>query len=359
MASTSDIRLKTTTRKGKKRVTINDLARELNLSDRSISQALSPRESNVKLRPETVKRVQDLAKKLGYQPDSRARSMRYGKFFNVGYFEAKKSARALTLPGAEAGVFEAASDSGYRVVLIRLPSDLSQDPTAIPNVFTENTLDALILSHAGNLPTSIVEQINASEYPVVYLNEKLTYNAVYSEDIKGAEKMTQHLLDAGHKRIVLLKYPSHDDNPHYSEKDRMQGYLNAVEAAGVEPMVVELGTTLSEFESKLPEWFGANHQNIDAIMCTNDFNAMQTQRLLYKHRDLFPESIALTGYDDMAEFLSVVPLTTMRIPFYKMGRLAVKMALEMANNNETKVKAVSMEPELVVRASTTSVKSKK
>ncbi|WPJ96087.1 LacI family DNA-binding transcriptional regulator [Coraliomargarita algicola] len=353
MASPTDNKPMTAGRKGKKRVTISDLARELNLSDRSISQALSPRESNVKLRPETVKRVQDLAKKLGYQPDSRARSMRYGKFFNIGYFEAKKSARALTLPGAEAGVFDAASDSRYRVVLIRLASDLSKDPTAIPNVFKENTLDALVLSHAGNLPSNIVEQINASEYPVVYLNEKLSHNAVYSDDITGAATITKHLIETGRKKIALLINSSQSEKPHYSEQDRREGYLNAIQEAGLDPIIPELGNNQADFENNLLQWFEANHENIDAIMCTNDFNVIQTQRLLYKYRALFPDRIALTGYDDIAEFLSTLPLTTMRIPFYQMGRLAVKMALEMVNSDKKKLSAVSMEPELIVRASTT------
>jgi len=352
MASSPDNEIKVEHRKSKKRVTISDLARELNLSDRSVSQALSPRESNVKLRPETAKRIKDLANKLGYQPDSRARSMRYGKFFNVGYFEAKKSARALSLPGAEAGVFEAASESGYRVVLIRLPSDLSKDSSAIPNVFKENTLDVLILSHAGNLPPGIVQQINANDYPVVYLNEKLDYNAIYSDDIKGSETITRHLVETGRKRIAYLIYPA-EDKGHYSETDRKQGYLNVIKEAGLEPLVIELGTSMAEAETNLPKWFEANCSQIDAIMCTNDFNTIRTQKILYKYRDLFPERIALTGYDDIAEFLSVVPLTTMRIPFHTMGQMAVKMALEMANTDQKRVNAISMEPELIIRNSTT------
>lgn len=336
----------------KKRVTISDLARQLNLSDRSISQALSPRESNVKLRPETVKRVQDLANKLGYQPDSRARSMRYGKFFNIGYFEATKSARALHLPGAEAGVFEAAGANGYRVVLIRLPSDMSQDPSAIPTVFKESLLDVLILSHAGNLPPGIAQQINVSEYPVVYLNEKLDYNSVYSNDIKGAETMTKHLVESGRKRIAFIKYPSNESD-HYSEADRKQGYLNAIKEAGLEPMVIELGDSRGDVEKELPHWFEKNCSQIDAIMCTNDFNAMQIQRILYQYREMFPERVAITGYDDIAEFLAAIPLTTMRIPFHQMGKMAVKMALEMVDTGQKRIRSISVDSELIVRTSTT------
>ena len=59
-----------------KRVTLQDLARELGLSDRAVSQALNPRASNVKLNPKTVERIQQLALERNYRRDSRARSMR-------------------------------------------------------------------------------------------------------------------------------------------------------------------------------------------------------------------------------------------------------------------------------------------
>jgi LacI family transcriptional regulator len=338
-----------------KRVTIRDLARELNLSDRAVSQALSPRESNVKLRPETAKRVQDLASKRGYQRDSRARSMRYGKFFNIGYFEARKNATALPLPGAEAGVFDEASDSGYHIVLIRLPSDMSNNPAGIPNVFRESLIDALILSNAGSLPEEITKKIVKSGYPIVYLNEKLPHNAIYSNDLLGAEVITEHLIEQGRKRIALLTLSTTLDvqdskaAPHYSDVDRKQGYLNAMKKAGLKSQVVKIGPASEPTDEKLLKWFEANHTKVDAIMCTNDFNAMRTHRLLRKYQALFPEKIQITGFDNMAEPLAIQPITTMAIPYYKMGQLAVKMALELANSDKKKTKSIVVESELLVR----------
>ena len=335
------------------RVTIRDLAKELNLSDRAVSQALTPRESNVKLKPETVERVQALAQKWGYQPDSRARSMRYGKFFNIGYLSATKYADSLPLPGAEAGVFEAASEKGYKVVLIRRPSNLSTAPEDIPNVFKESLLDALILSHEGNLPSPILEQIDRNRYPVIYLNEKkLEHNAVYTDDTSGMEELTQHLIDQGRTKVAYLANAKKGNFRHYSERDRLKGYEKSMRKANLKANVVYLGTKQEEIEKNLLEWFDTNHSTVNALACSNDFNAMRAQKVLYPYREMFPDKIAITGYDDMAKWLCTLPLTTMRVPYYEMGRAAVEMAIQLIDKKEPHIPSIMMNPELVVRDST-------
>ena len=336
----------------RKRVTIPDLASELNLSNRAVSQALNPRECSVKVSPETVKRVQELALKRGYRPDSRARSMRYGKFFNIGYFEAKINPVALPLPGAQNGVYEVASDAGYRVTLIQLPSNTSEPAAAIPHVFSEDMLDVLILSHAGNLPSELVEQIDSSGYPVVYLNEKRPTNAIYSNDIEGAEAITQHLIDLGHQRIACIAYPSSEREPHYSIADRIEGYTQAMTRAGLTPIFADTGHARNDSQDCLLKWFRKNHEKIDALMCGSDFDAMVSMRTLYEYRHLFPDKIAITGYDDMGTALSALPLTTMKLSFYQMGRDAAKMAIELVDRPSKTKPSISVTPELIVRSST-------
>ena len=69
----AELRKNAGTYQGPKRVTLCDLALELGVSDRAVSQALNPRASDVKLNPKTVERIQELAAKLNYRRDSRAR----------------------------------------------------------------------------------------------------------------------------------------------------------------------------------------------------------------------------------------------------------------------------------------------
>lgn len=332
---------------GKKRVTLRDLALELGLSDRAVSQALNPRASNTKLSSKTVERVQELAALRGYRRDTRARSMRYGRFFNIGYFEAKKKTTAWPLLGAESGVSDSAIDHDYHIVLVRLPSDLSAEPTMVPSIFRESNLDALIISHAGNLSEELETIIDSSGFPVIYLNEKKSHNAVYVDDFRGAIELTRYLISLGNRKIAYYSLSSM--LLHYSGLDRKAGYERAMIDAGLRPVTFEpQGHDAREFNV----WLEAN-QGVEAIICYNDLFALHLFRMLYGTEIRVPKNLSLTGFgDDFARDCCPVGLTTMRIPFYDMGKVAVEMALALINENQQLTPSKVFSQELVVRDST-------
>ena len=144
--------------------------------------------------------------------------MRYGQFYNIGYFEAKVKARGLPILGAQSGVCDEASEHDYNIVLAQLPSDLSSNPGSLPFIFRESNLDALIISHAGNLTSELKKVIDASGLPVVYLNEKKSYNAVYVDDLQGGEEITRHLISVGNREIAYVS--CRPEPSHYSAADR-------------------------------------------------------------------------------------------------------------------------------------------
>lgn len=336
-----------------KRVTLRDLALELGVSDRTVSQALRPRESNVKLNPKTAERIRQLAMERNYRPDVRAQSMRYGCFFNIGYFEAKKSPTGWPLLGAEAGVFDVASAHHYNVSLMRLPTDYAKDPSAIPSVLREGNVDALIIAHAGNLSEELERVIDSCGFPIIYLNEKRPTNAVYVDDFGAAQEITQYLLTLGNRKIVCLSSGSQSGDLHYSVKDRRGGYAAAMQQAGLEPWIEKVNIDdLGNTDQMLQSWFKANRK-IDAVFCDNDFRAFQVLRALYRDPRRIPDDIAVTGFgDDFARDCTSVRLTTMQIPFYEMGRAAAEIALTLIDQKKKSIPARVFKPTLIVRDST-------
>ncbi|AHF94340.1 hypothetical protein OPIT5_12595 [Opitutaceae bacterium TAV5] len=320
----------------RKKVSIRDLARELGLSDRAVSQALNPRESNVKLSPATLERVQKLASKRGYRVDTSARAMRYGRFFNIGYFEASRSVVHYPRLGAEAGVFDAASEHGYHVVLVKIPADLTNNKSALPIVFRQSHLDALVVVHQGNLPPAYAEAIDASGLPVVYLNEKRATNSVYVDDIRGAAELTTHLLDKGLRRIAFLR--GNDDSMHYSLNDRQSGCTQALAARGLKPAILDFG---AGWEPKVESWLQTK-PGIDAIFCPDDLSALRLIRILYRLDIRVPDQLVVAGYNGDFSREAPVAMPTMDIPFYAMARAAAGMAVRLVED-----KAISSLPSQV------------
>jgi LacI family transcriptional regulator, galactose operon repressor len=336
-----------------KRVTITDLARELGVSDRAVSQALHPRQSNVRLNPKTVERIRNLAEKRNYRTDTSARAMRTGRFLNLGYFEAKPYPTDLPLRGSEDGIHDGASRHGYRVVLIKISMDASEKSNPIPAVFSEAHLDALIVSNVGHLSPECKEAITASGLPVVYLNEKEPKNSVYVDDLYGAQRITTYLVEQGYRRICLLATcSSRVPDPrfrHYSVDDRVSGYKKALALAGLPADVLHFSP---DWQRELREWLKA-HRDLDAIVCPADFAALRLFQVLYKHQIRVPEDIAVTGYGDDFSNECPVALTTMRIPFYEMGVSAAEMAVELCSHpKQQTIPSAVFRPELVIRDST-------
>jgi LacI family transcriptional regulator len=325
------------------------LARELGISDRAVSAALNPSETKVRLKPETAERVRKLASERNYRPDTSARSMRSGRFFNIGYFEAATSPVHYPLLGAEAGVCDVASELGYRVVLVKLPSNLSPEHNVIPSVFREAHVDALIVSHLGNLPQEHTEAIDSSTFPIIYLNEKKPRNAVYVDDVQAGRDMTTHLLSQGYRKIVFLHFEgasphySQGGYAHYSLADRSEGYREVMTAAGLKP----------EFKvSPETDWKSALEKSVmecadaEVFMCWDDLTAIRVLKVLYHLGRRVPENIAVTGFGDGE---SPMDVTSMRIPFYKMARVAVEMCIELIRQPDQKtLPSQVMNAELVV-----------
>lgn len=325
-----------------KRVTIRDLAKELGISDRAVSAALNPGETKVKLKLETAERIRKLASERNYRPDTSARSMRSGKFFNIGYFEARSTRFHYPLLGEEAGICDAASERGYRVVLVKLPSDLSLGDNIISSVFGEAHLDALIVSHLGNLPQKYKEAINGSMFPIIYVNEKRPKNAVYVDDVKAARDLTVHLAAQGYRRIVFF---SIGGSSHYSEVDRSRGYREAMLAAGLTPTFKGITGDTDDFWKKALPQSLAECPDAEAFICFDDLTAHRILKALYRMGKRVPEDIAIASFGDGA---SAMDLTSMRLPFYNMARLAVEMSLELISSQAKAVPSQVLEAELII-----------
>lgn len=319
-----------------RRITIKDIAKAAGLSTAAVSQALRPQpKSNIKLNPDTVERVRKIARELDYQPHVGARSIRSNRFNNIGYFMAKTGLLTPSPTGYMAGVHDIAEEHGYRMTLIRLPENLDDLSTAMPSVFTERTIDALVIESYSELAHKIHDQIQNLRMPVIFLNDRHEFNSVYVDDVLGASMLTQHLIDKGHRKIVMLQRRTAGGPPvsrmHHSARDRATGYKKTMKKAGLEPLVHTIhtsGVVGLEVDLQPDDWDLLSA--CDAVIAYDDDLANLVARAAYDRGLWIPDSLAIAGFNgDYASFSSWQRLTTIRIPSYEMGRRAGEMTLEV------------------------------
>jgi LacI family transcriptional regulator len=321
-----------------RRVTIKDIARDAGLSTAAVSQALRPHpNSNIKLQAETVERVKAVARELNYQPHAGARSIRSNSFSMIGYFIAKTGQLTNTPYGYMAGVHDVAEERGFRMTMIRLPRTIDDINTAIPSVFSERNLDALIIESYSELADQIYKQIQASGLPVIFVNDRHKTNSVYVDDEWGAGELTRHLIEKGYQRICFLQRRTEGGPPiekmHHSAIDREKGYRKAMRKAGREALshtVLTRGLVGLDVELSQEDWEVITQH--DAVIAYDDDLANLIARTAYNHNLRIPDSLAIAGFNgDYASLSAWQRLTTVKIPSYEMGRKAAEMAFQLVD----------------------------
>ncbi len=331
------------------RVTIADLAEALGLSRASVAAALSNSSGNTRVSDETRKRVSEMAERMNYRVNTSARALNQRVFKNIGFFAVKKNSDDYTF--AEMildGIAAAASRHGQNVVLVRIPEYVMGSDN-IPSALREACLDALIVENVANMGKTFRDAVEASSIPVVYLNDKRPQNSVYVQDDKAGAMMTGHLIKQGFSKIAILA-PNLNNN-HYSFMDRICGYKSTMRKAGLEPVVWD-------FPSENWKEATARMLNLkdrpDAIFCADDQIALCLQQILYRLNIRFPEQLAIAGCNGEAfSAHSMVPLTTLKIPFREMSEAAVDMAMSLVRDRARgSLPSLKFVPELIVEEST-------
>lgn len=343
-----------------RRSTIRDIARAAGLSTAAVSHALRPRaDSNIKLPSGTIERVKKVALELNYQPHSGARSIRSNSFNTIGYFVAKSGQFTNTPYGYLAGVHDIAEERGCRINLIRLPRTVEAISEAMPSVFSERNLDALVIESYSELAYQIHERIQATKLPVVFVNDRHQTNSVYVDEQWGAAQVTKHLLGRGYQRICFVQRRTLGGPPvekmHHSALDRETGYRNTMRQAGREPVCLTVharDVVGLEVELSPADWeVIARH---DAVIAYDDDLANLIARAAYDRGLRIPDSLALAGFNgDYASLSAWQRLTTLQIPAYEMGRKAAEMAFELVSKGlDAALPSTTFRPTLILGQTT-------
>lgn len=128
---------------------------------------------------------------------------------------------------------------------------------------------------------------------------------------------------------------------------RFVGYKRAMKEADI-PVTDDMVFYGNYWRNKAREtvdYFTDREVLPEAIVCSNDYEALSVTEELIKRGFRVPEDIAVSGFDNVEETKISVPLlTTLEIPFDEFGRLGILWAKELvegkSTSNETNTKYV-------------------
>ena len=301
----------------------------------------------------TRDRVQAAIDELGFVRNRNARSLASGRADTVGFvvIDLANSFFVDIARGAE----KHADENDYRLLLADSHVDLSKQNDNL-ELFEEYRVSGALLAPFDG-PLDAADRVREHGLPVVYVNwpGKGTESCgVVVDEQLGGYLATRHLLDTGRRQLMFIGGPMNL----FAVRSRYDGAMRAVsETAGA---TLELLTT---DRLTVPAGRAAGARMIasdclrrsDGVVAAADALASGlVQSFLHAGIEV-PGDIAVIGYDNN-HFASdhIVPISTVGQPGFEMGMLAAELLLEEIKEGANHVhRTITLQPELIVRASTT------
>ncbi len=334
----------------KKTVTLKSIAEELNISITAVSKALRGEGSISK---ELTSKIRKLAEDMNYQPNSIASSLRTRRTKTLGLVisDSTFSFFASMMEGIE----KTASEMGYSIILCNAHSSVEKEKEAVRTLVNKR-IDGLLLAASMLTSRKDKEFLDSFEIPYLFLVRKCEYDDgdyVVNDNYEGTFQMIDYLIKTGSKKIYFINI----SNTITTFRERMEGYRAALSANNTpynEEIVSNVKPTFEEGYHAMSALLAKEGKgNIHTVFCGCDMIAVGAMERILEEGLIIPEDIRVASYDDI-EFAAHlrVPLTTVRQPTYKIGKLGAEKLIEkITNESETHINMV-IKPELVLRQST-------
>jgi LacI family transcriptional regulator len=343
---------------GARRHTLRDIAATLNLSVNTVSRALSGKDG---IGEETRARVRAEAERVGYVPNSMARSLVLGSAMTFGLVITNPSnpfyAQLISTIELRARA------QGYSLLLTVTEESEEHEMRAAESLLRSSVSGSIVVPvQAG---ADAWRRLGSVGVPTVLINRDLPdlgYRFVGTDNELGGHRAAAHAIARGARSIVVLE----EDLPITTIDHRIAGFRRAMAEAGLPvPRGSIMRVPTRRHEHVALPWQPQQAYQVarrmlrrsrlpDAVVVGNDYFALGLYRALEEHGLKVPDDMMVIGFGDhpFSAFLSP-PLTTVRLPADEIGTIAVDLLLEeIAGGRNARPLKQLIAPTLVERGST-------
>lgn len=329
------------------RVGIRDVAAAAGVSPTTVSHALSGARA---INSATRERVLEIAEKMGYSPDLRARGMRSSRTFTIGLLS---DTIAVTPYAGQliSGAQDAAAEHQSVVLALDSTGDPQRELLGI-RTLKDHRVDGLIYARMWHQEVQIPAEL--TDVHVVVANASSAnsdYSSVVPDERRIGVDATNHLISFGHRKIgfatVATQVPA--------AIGRERGFREALADAGI--AVNESWIAARSSGAKGGREAGRalldREDRPTAIFCFNDEMAMGVYQVAADLGLSIPDDLSIIGVDDLQLITQALQptLTTVALPHYEMGHWAVSQLFAELSGNRAANDSEMLRCQLVQRDS--------
>jgi LacI family transcriptional regulator len=271
----------------------------------------------------TRRRVRGAIDELGYRPNVLARQLVQrrtsilgvvvGDLANPFFAEMAKS------------IERHAAARGYTAMFCNTEGDSESELAGVETLLQHRVAGVVFLAFSGDRRT--MQETQRQQIPAVFVSCGGGWGDVVSvDDALGARLGTEHLLQAGHRRIAYISIPELMDE---SDRARWKGYRAAMEEAGLDrgPRISWSPPSdharVDGVERHLLDVF-KGEDAVTGVFASNDVAGIALQEFADRVKLRVPRDVSIVGFDDVPMAgLARIALTTVAQPRDELAKLGI------------------------------------
>lgn len=207
--------------------TLKDVAKALNLSTSTVSRALR---DSYEISAETKKIVLDYARKINFQVNPVARSLKSQKSNSIGIMvsEIANNFFSQVIEGVESVAY----DRNYQVIISQSHESASREKLNVEHFFSRSIDGLLMALSAETTEIGYLESLVDSGYPIVFFDRVpagINAHKVIANNHQGGIEAVNYLVNKGCRRIAHLT----GSKSLSVTKERLEGFKKGLKANGL------------------------------------------------------------------------------------------------------------------------------
>jgi DNA-binding LacI/PurR family transcriptional regulator len=261
--------------------------------------------------------------------------------------------RSLVFSTSLLAIQEAAQENNFSIMAGSSKYDAPTE-SALISQFQERRLAGIILTGFVKGQQALIKRLVHNGLPCAVIWDKLDdpeLSYVGFDNFKATYAITEYLIGLRHRRIGLIIGP-------YSKVDRVRKRLAGFQAAlkdhGIPHppgMIIEKEPALIDGKEAMTRLMSMPHRPT-AVLAASDTLAVGAMAAARDMGLAIPQDVSIAGFDDIdiAAYCNP-PLTTVRVPAYEIGRVAVKVILHMVRTGNLDAQQYCLDTSLIIRKS--------
>ena len=307
-------------------VSMKDIAKACGVSVATVSKALNNQKD---IGEETKTHIRNIAREMGYFPNSSARALKTNRTYNIGVLFADESQSGLTHD-----FFSAILDSFKRTVEARgyditfINSNRNSGGMSYLDHCRYRGFDGVVVACVDFHDPYVTELVD-SPIPLVTIDHVFNNRtSIVSDNISGMRDLLTYIYECGHRRIAYI----HGLDSAVTSS-RLSSFYRTAEQLGLDipdEYVLEAPYRSTEGTAKMTEKLLDLKKPPTCILYPDDFSAFGGSNVIREHGLVIGRDISIAGYDGIRIGRHIVPtLTTLRQDTASIGEKAGEKLIEL------------------------------